>query len=93
MIACLACSHGLRSLTREEQQRIKDLNNQRPMASPQEQRLIECQIRSIEAAGGALAASECIFKYEYEREAPFISPDKQRTDAVIDRNLRDALER
>jgi len=103
----IGCSS--RKLTPDEQLQINDLYNQSRSASPQEQRLIDCKIKSIESShrgGGVIRSdkdktewtssdvdSECIVEQEKGQKTPIDTQDQQKTNNLIDKNLKDALDK
>lgn len=87
--ACIGSSP--RKLSPDEQQQIKALYNQGQIASPQERRLIDCKIKSVEAS--LSNDPTCLFEQEKGQKAPVLIQEQERIDELIEKNLNDALDK
>lgn len=88
-----ACSGGTsRKLSHDELLQINDMERQRKFASPRQQQQIDCQIRDIRISGGYIDPG-CVLEPEKLHEAPNVIQDQKRIDQMIDKHLKDALDK
>jgi hypothetical protein len=106
LILMSACAEGPssfdRKLSMDEQQQVKDLNDQRFIASPREQRMLDCKIKNIGTPprdndpltiGSGAVDPDCMTEQEKGEPGPLFMHDQLKMNKMIDKNLNDALEK